>query len=278
MKSTLAAIGLLLLLASVAGWLSGVFRLINFDSERSIGEGSIVTIASTTASLMSPSIGFPTGPKKLYTVTSSTTTAGSDFVWVPVSQQYQVASHAIYFVEGGTVFTGGSSLEYPGYALPGADPTTLLVLLDDGSEVGLAKDKAHVYVGAQLLPDADPDSITPMPNNADGNWDFFFADKDHVYYFTYEISGADPHSFSELGTVISGDFMAGIYAKDAAHVYYIDGIFNEPFVVAGADTPTFRLVDEYAPGEFLEVSTCEGCAFFDARDARNKYSLGQIVQ
>ena len=101
-------------------------------------------------------------------------------------------------------------------------------------------------VAGHVLEGADPFTIRPLNS-------YLSADKDHVWSYTFIIPLADGATFKPLGGV------DGIYAKDAAHVYYHEAPGFTP--MENADPKTFKVLD-----------------FGYALDARQVYASGKVIE
>ncbi len=125
--------------------------------------------------------------------------------------------------------------------------------------ITIAKDKNHVYVGGEVVKDADPDSFKKLG-------DLYAIDKERVFFDFQIIEGADRNTFRELNKAgssfqelyhdrnhvyLNGKVLEGIdastitsvgrssaYSKDQNHVYYRFRIMED------ADPETFTGVSE----------------------------------
>lgn len=197
--------------------------------------------------------------------------------WVPIS----TVKNSDYYQTNGVISYGGSSPQYPGYPLVGADPTTFLVLVNaSGTPIGLSKDINHVYVGNGILIGADPKTISPIEDSS-REWNGFEKDQNNVYHGTDIISGADPQTFTSIGYVVYNEIEAGSYYKDKNFVYWLGIQIKAPVVVKRADPTSFALVTTSSNLYTKFQSTLDSCGqncIYDAQDKNHKYLEGQVVQ
>ena len=216
-------------------------------------------------------------------------------VWVPVSD----SRNSEYTERAGKIYWSPWWNSGSPTAVTGASEVTFRVLVDllNATDTPMiAKDSRHVYVGAQVVNDADAQTFS-APDDANGAGDMrtmsIFIDKNHVYgdaaYGQQPLLAiiplADPSTFVFLGfSSTNGEMITGSYYRDQHNVYF-SSVSGGPggadmSVIKGADANTFALVSP-GTGPFGAYATMVSCGTncqYDAQDKNHKYLNGQVVQ
>lgn len=217
-----------------------------------------------------------------------------------------------YYKDAARVYYGTSVTSI--LPMQGADPATFALLSINATSntrntrtniSPFARDATHVYWQGKLVEGAHPDSFALLPDE-NGRPSNFYKDAAHVFYMSDGtitlIPGSDAATFVILDTTaeltkdthavyeglrilpIDAHTFAPVtdtqgnatgYWKDASHVYYLSGSFEDLdlglVAIPGADPATFvAMIDECTTDGY-------GDCIANAKDKNHSYLYGKVV-
>lgn len=146
-------------------------------------------------------------------------------------------------------------------------------VINHNTNLDLAKDKNHVFVGISILADADPSTFKQIKK-------YYWKDKKHVYLLQFGVND----SKIKQADVRTFDVIENLWAKDKNHVYHkfekLDGVAPNEFEVIdkdwGKDNSFFYWHELRI--DSLDYTSAKILSPYYIKDRNNVYYRNQLVE